>query len=264
MALEPEAARKWRDQAQFDYIGPFVKSWAAFNAWFRHACGSTSDADGLAYVTTQDNPVRNTALPLLNKNKTNEKAQNFKENIADLHDRLSDYDLNKTDPKTGTVYTIRLTSVRVLNPGKPQRKQHGSDKFIVHRVSKKWRSEIKGGNDRLAFEFDQDEWDIDELTTHRKFVKLSQTRRTYLHSTYLAADPCPLVDLTAAGGDELPIATVPFRCTEQELFSGLVRVLYDMRNSLLHGELVPNETALRCYEPAFWILRDFLAFAEAG
>lgn len=263
MALEPEAARKWRDQAQFDYIGPFVKSWAAFNAWFRHGCGSSSDADGLAYVTTKDNPVRNTAIPLLNKNKTNDRAQKFKANIADLHERLSDYDLNKTDPKTGTIYTIRLSSVRVLNQGKPQKRQHSGDQFLVHRVNKKWRSEIKR-NGNIAFEFEQDEWDADELVTFGKFIKLSQTRRTFLQATYNGADPCPLMDLTAGVADELPIGDVPFRCTEQELFSGLVRVLYDMRNSLLHGELVPNETALRCYEPAYWLLRDFLAFAEAG
>lgn len=263
MALEPEAARKWRDQAQFDYIGPFVKSWAAFNAWFRHSCGSTSDADGLLYVTTQDNPVRNTAVPLLNKTKTSDKAQKFKANIADLHERLSDYDLNKTDPKTGTVYTIRLTSVRVLNVGKPQKRQHAQDQFLVQRSHGKWRSEIKRNGD-VKFEFEQDEWDIDELVTFGKFTKLSQTRRSYLQATYTAADPCPLLDLSSGDADELPIGDVAFKCTEQELFSGLVRVLYDMRNSLLHGELVPNETALRCYEPAYWLLKDFLAFAEAG
>lgn len=217
----------------------------------------------MAYVTTQENPVRNTAIPLLNVNKTNDRAQKFKANIADLHERLSDYDLNKTDPKTGTIYTIHLTSVRVLNQGKPQKRQHSGDKFLVHRVSKKWRSEIKR-DDKIAFEFEQDDWDQDELFTYEQFTKLSETRRTVLQTTYIAADPCPLLNLMAGDADDLPIGNITFRCSEKELFSGLVRVLYDMRNSLLHGELVPNETALRCYEPAYWLLKDFLSFAEAG
>lgn len=34
MALPPHAA-DWMNRAEIDYIGPFVKAWAAFNAWFR-------------------------------------------------------------------------------------------------------------------------------------------------------------------------------------------------------------------------------------
>ena len=36
MALPPHAA-DWMNHAEIDYIGPFVKAWAAFNAWYRHA-----------------------------------------------------------------------------------------------------------------------------------------------------------------------------------------------------------------------------------
>ena len=46
----PENARLWLERAEIDYIGPFVKAWASFNAWYRYACGSRRDFDGLAYV----------------------------------------------------------------------------------------------------------------------------------------------------------------------------------------------------------------------
>ena len=36
----PESARLWLERAEIDYIGPFVKAWAAFNAWDREASGA--------------------------------------------------------------------------------------------------------------------------------------------------------------------------------------------------------------------------------
>jgi hypothetical protein len=61
----PESARLWLERADIDYIGPFVKAWAAFDAWFRHASSSRRDADGLSYVRDRPNPVRNAVVPLL-------------------------------------------------------------------------------------------------------------------------------------------------------------------------------------------------------
>ncbi len=61
----PESARLWLERADIDYIGPFVKAWAAFNAWFRHASNTRRDFDGLSYVKDRPNPVRNAIVPLL-------------------------------------------------------------------------------------------------------------------------------------------------------------------------------------------------------
>jgi hypothetical protein len=43
----PESARLWLERADMDYIGPFVKAWAAFNAWFREASHKRRDVEGL-------------------------------------------------------------------------------------------------------------------------------------------------------------------------------------------------------------------------
>ena len=50
MARLPIEARLWKEKAELDYIGPFIKAWAAFNAWFRHETQSRSDRQGLTYV----------------------------------------------------------------------------------------------------------------------------------------------------------------------------------------------------------------------
>ncbi len=52
-------------RAEIDYIGPFVKAWAAFNTWYRDASGQTQERGMLQYVKDQPNPVRGRTLSLL-------------------------------------------------------------------------------------------------------------------------------------------------------------------------------------------------------
>ena len=66
----PESARLWYERAEIDYIGPFVKAWASFNAWFRHASGSRRDFEGLRYVKENASPVRSATIPLLRRVQT--------------------------------------------------------------------------------------------------------------------------------------------------------------------------------------------------
>jgi hypothetical protein len=59
----PESARLWLERAEIDYIGPFVKAWAAFNSWYREASGASRDAEGLRYVKERPNPIRGSISP---------------------------------------------------------------------------------------------------------------------------------------------------------------------------------------------------------
>lgn len=65
MPYLPENARLWLERAKIDYIGPFVKAWASFNAWYREASGQGKDSEGFRYVKQQANPVRSAIMPLL-------------------------------------------------------------------------------------------------------------------------------------------------------------------------------------------------------
>jgi len=96
MARLPNNARLWKERAEIDYIGPFVKAWAAFNAWFRKESGSRRDRDGLEYVKAHANPVRSEIIPLLaalengpdgRARPDGEDAQELKLLVAELHNR---------------------------------------------------------------------------------------------------------------------------------------------------------------------------------
>jgi hypothetical protein len=142
MALTPEVARLWNAQAQFDYIGPFVKVWAAFNAWYREHSGDWRDSEGLIYVCSTDNPIRNTALPRIRN--TNDQAMDFKRKIASLHDALSEYDVNKRRDDA-SVEAIKFTSVCIQKwNGAPCKTEDRGLKYTVERSHKKWISTIIG------------------------------------------------------------------------------------------------------------------------
>lgn len=261
MPLEPESARKWRTQAQFDYIGPFVKAWAAFNAWFREQCGSWRDADGIEYVCSHDNLIRNTALPRIRGN--SDQANEFKARIGSLHHCLDGYDLNKRNMQ-GVVEPIKFTSICLQKwNGAPVRYESRGIQYKVEKVQGRWISTIRSGNGIETFRFEQEEWDIELLERSARFQGLRGNKQPNLRQAYLRANPRPIVNLLDNGGDPIAAGDYTFRCAVEDLFTGVVLTIYDMRNCLLHGELSPNERALACYEPAFWILRDFLDFADA-
>src|SRR5271165_6182343 len=96
----PPNAQLWLERADIDYIGPFVKAWASFNAWFRHASGCKKDSDGLRYVKKEPNPVRNGIMPLLRPVQRDEHGkplpdddatQKFKFLVRDLHVSLENF-----------------------------------------------------------------------------------------------------------------------------------------------------------------------------
>src|SRR5690349_14202967 len=108
MALPPHAA-DWMNRAEIDYIGPFVKSWAAFNAWFRHASAQQQERAMLDWVKMQPNSVRRGVLALLRNENNTAEAQALKLAISDLQIRLDGIHFEVT--RKGVNEQISLRSV---------------------------------------------------------------------------------------------------------------------------------------------------------
>ena len=78
MALPPHA-QEWFERAEIDYIGPFVKAWAAFNAWYRHASGQTQERAMLNFATRDNNSrLRRRVLPLLQNEQLDRSGQRYR------------------------------------------------------------------------------------------------------------------------------------------------------------------------------------------
>ena len=267
MARLPNNARLWKERAEIDYIGPFVKAWAAFNAWFREEAGSRKDRVGLEYVKTRVNPVRSEIIPLLRPPENgpdgrprpeSEEAQELRLLIAELHRFLENYQIEVVRDDE-VLERITFTSVAIRPRVQlPQFTVSRAVTFTVDKQNGQWMSTVRNRNGRVAATITQADYDEAQLVVHPQYAALSVTMQGHLRGLYQVCCPRPLSNLLVGAERPIVAGELEFRCTSEELFFGLVEVIYSLRNSLLHGELQPDERAFRAYEPAYRIVMRFL------
>ena len=259
MALPPHAA-DWMNRAEIDYIGPFVKAWAAFNAWFREASREAQERDMLNWVKSQPNAVRRGILPLLREGNDTADAISFQQAVSELQQRLDAIHLEVMRKGVRERVSLRTVCIypRQLNH---ERIEHRRYEFTVRRVAgghiQVRVASIANGTER--FNETQEQYDPAALYALPAFTAhLSEDQRTRLRGLYNSCNPRPMIDLLRNGAPAMQIAAVEFQCTDEELLSGLIETIYAMRNALLHGEVEPDPTVLACYEPAYQIVMQFL------
>jgi hypothetical protein len=263
----PENARLWLERAEIDYIGPFVKAWASFNAWYRHASNTRKDADGLRYVKQQPNPVRNAIMPLLRPVQLNGHgeiipddgpAQKFKLLIRDLHVCLDNFHIEVMREDVLERISFRAVCLG-RGPTQPQVVEAYRLRYRVEKTNGRWKSTVRStANGDVRAEIEQDVFDVNGLQDHEQYARLSLPQRACLLDLYRRCDPRPFTDLLAGPGDPIIASDIEFRCRDEQLFAALIEVIYAMRNALLHGELQPHEQAFAAYEPAYRIVMRFL------
>lgn len=260
----PSHAADWRDRAEIDYIGPFVKAWAAFNAWYRHASGKANEREMLEYVKNQPytNPVRRGILPLLEEENKTSDAFELKKAVYDLHQRLDAIELVVNRKGVNERISLRKVCIHPKSLQQEQIKRSGQEFKAV---------KVKGGaieitvtsllTKQVKFHHTQAQYDPNDVYAQPDFKKnLSEAQKTSLRQFYDACNPRPMSNLVQGEGPALTIEEgMQFQCTPEHLFCGLVEVIYAMRNALLHGEVDPDSLVLACYEPAYRIVMQFLA-----
>ncbi|CVI54565.1 hypothetical protein CFBP4996_09135 [Agrobacterium leguminum] len=260
MALPPHA-QEWLERAEIDYIGPFVKAWAAFNAWYRHASGHSKERDMLNFAIRNNNSrLRRRVLPLLQNNNATAEAERLKQAICDLQLRLDAIQW-EVSPK-GSVERVSLREVCIA-PKHLQQEQveRNGQRFTARKIAGGHIEitvvSLSTGN--VRFQFVQERYDPATVYAEQGFIaNLSSVQQLRLREFYDGCNPRPMVDLVQGSGPQLQVSTMQFQCAPEELLAGLVETLYAMRNALLHGEVDPDEQVLACFEPAYKIVTCFL------
>lgn len=259
MALPPHAA-EWMSRAEIDYIGPFVKAWAAFNAWFRHASAQTQERAMLDWVKKEVNSVRRGALALLRNENDTAEAQALKLAISDLQIRLDDIHFEVT--RKGVNEQISLRSVCIApRHFSHERIDRSGHEYVAQKVAggqiRITVTSARSGN--IKFEHIQAQYDPNAVYALAHFTaNLSEAQQTTLRQFYDSCNPRPMRDLLRGGPPRLQIGAMEFQCSPEELLFGLIETIYAMRNALLHGEVDPHPKVLACYEPAYRIVMTFL------
>jgi hypothetical protein len=252
------------NRAEIDYIGPFVKAWAAFNAWFRQASAQRRERAMLDWVKTQPNSVRRGILALLREDNVTAEAQGLKLAISDLQTRLDAIHFEVS--RSGVNEQISLRSV-CLAARNLQRER-------IERSAYEYKAEkIAGGDIQITvtairtndvrLQHVQARYEPNAVYALTEFTaNLSEAQRTNLRQFVDGCNPRPMRDLLRGPDGPLQIGTMAFRCTGQDLLAGVVETIYAMRNALLHGEVDPDPGVLSCYEPAYRIVMRFLGCVQ--
>lgn len=260
MPLPPHAA-DWMSRAEIDYIGPFLKAWAAFNAWYRHISGQAQERAMLEHVKNQPNAVRRNILALLDNNNNTADALKLKQAVCDLHQSLDAIHFEVTHKGLNERISLRTVCiqtqplqqrqlVRYRHEFKAQRIQGGAIEITV----------TSQQTQQPRFQHTQEQYAPNEVYALPSFTEnLTEDQRNTLSQFYNSCNPRPMHDLVMGGGPALAIGTMQFQCSAEDLLSGLVETIYAMRNALFHGEVEPDEQILACYEPAYRIIMQFLA-----
>ncbi len=259
MALPPHA-QDWMNRAEIDYIGPFVKAWAAFNAWFRHASAQQQERAMLDWVKCQPNPVRRRILALLRNDNDTAEAQALKLAVSDLQIGLDDIHFEVT--RKGVIEQISLRSVCIVPKNfRSERLERSVYEFKAEKIAggKIQITVTSMKTKAVKFQQLQEQYDPNGLYSLPEFAAdLSVPQQTSLRQLYDSCNPRPMRDLLRGDVAALKIGAMEFRCSPEELLAGLIETVYAMRNALLHGEVDPDPKVLRCYEPAYRIVMQFL------
>ncbi len=257
-----DARDRWLDLSEIDYLGHFVRAWLAFNAWYRSAHAQTQDRAIIEDIKWQANPMRNGVLPLLTA-ETSDGAE-FRSNIGLLHQRLENYrlEVGKGNDKSPISFQRVFLKER---PSAPQTSNYMNWTYEVRpgAVNGSVVCEVKDRNGTTRFLLNQNRYDLAGLEGAPDFAaRLNANQQGQLRGLYIAFSPRLVADLTncpGAGARQIATGAVNMMCSPENLFAGIVENVYLMRCSLFHGELVPTKDATACYEPAYRIVRRFLA-----
>ena len=184
--------------------------------------------------------------------------------IGLLHQRLENFELHSGKEPNKKRITFRNVYLKDNLPSEKSDDRYGilfrveplPDRRVPVSVTRK-----RGGAALLAAQHTKH--DAAALAAEPGFQCLSPPQKEVLRRLYEEASPQWFCDLTTYE-DPVPNRSVQqcgayqFRCGKETLFAGLIEVLYEMRNTLFHGELVPTKEAVICYEPAFRLVRRFL------
>ncbi len=257
-----ENAQIWKELSDIDYFSQFIKAWLAFNAWLRSAYPTIkTDRELIKTIKEQSNSVRNKIRSLLTD--TGQHGQAFRSMVADLHTQLENTHL--ITQKAGNERRItfiewdleNLTSESIFSHARADysilRFTSGSDKGKIK------ISVVKQTDKTSIYEFQQDNFNWEELKAHLPLQRLPVTRRNKIMESYILIGPFKRISwLARPGEDDIAIGSYKFKNDVNGLCSAIIEIIYQMRCLLFHGELVPRKSYNMVYEPAYRIVKVFL------
>lgn len=263
---------------QIDYFTQFIKAWIPFNAWFSSKYTSeNNDRDILNRIKKETNPFRD---KIITHFRLNDKiSSDFLNLIGRLHFELEQNSIPSIER--------RISFSNIVLEKNSKLKHDITTKGNKYKVITEYKPNAARGSQKInikvillngyvpQMDWDQNEWDIEELRLFPRFVSIgSEKERSEIQSaivtcyneinplkpTNLVLPPkrkstrnlelvAPANSITIDASNNLYFVDNP-----ELIAKGLIEILYCLRNVLFHGEIEPSESVQKIYKEAYYIL----------
>ncbi len=251
---------KWVKQIDIDYYSYFIKAWIPFNAWYRDNFPSLdSDRAIINEIKSTGNRFRDSIIVLLNDQ--GPEGVTFRTTISNLHNSLNSVSIS-CKQKHNPNYNISLTEICVENnPTDQDQITRRNINYYVRRERNNGKTlvTVSDSNNVTKMNRNFPNYSEGDLQSDSQYSKLTHTQQSTLINLYKNINPwypCNLLFDVSRDSEHSSIkcGNINFTSDNVLLAKGIIECLYLLRNTLLHGELTPNEAALRVYNSAYDLL----------
>ena len=251
-----ENADKWKALADIDYFTHFVKAWIPFNAWYKtYYPNLKTDREAINEIKNSTNAVKNKFIGLLTGN--NEESEQFKTNLALFHFCLN----NKPIINNGKRIYFESFVIEMDRSCLIQNATYNGISYHVEltvsgaNISRVLATVVNSTR-RNLLNYQHNLYDLQHLRADNDFSNLSPTQRSYLEQLYNNANPFkPINLLTNDQHNYIQIGQYKLINDTDLIYKAIIEMLYNLRNALFHGQIIPNKDANVVYEPAYKILK---------
>jgi hypothetical protein len=275
MPVSTENIRRWIEKSDIDYVTYFIKAWIPFNAWYNsHHEPLDSDRAKINATKNNSNPVRNGINSYLESN--GQPSELFKTYLSDLHYSLQE---NQLDGKEGRISFHEIVKEKNQINLIDNEKIGKATKYYLKREDGRHLGEVtqiqvhvKNNNNQNVFSYQHAAYDLMHLQATADFQNLSVTRRENARICFERIKPIIVIDALRNPHDEQEEPKNYYKCDSykfvrdvsnpncygQIVCKGVIETLYQLRNILFHGELLPTEAIQPIYKNAYFLLKMIL------
>lgn len=250
-----ENAEKWKALASIDYFTHFVKAWIPFNAWYRNCYPSLrTDWEIMQEVKTSSNSFKDKLVSLIQNPAEDNESRIFKAQLHQLHYQLDrKYIYNSQE---------RITFTNIVVENNTKTTEEIQYRGFTYRVE----VDINNRNNINALVLDrhlttrlsiiqQNGYNLVEIENHSGYQRLSAEQKTKLISCYQEINPRkPVTMLTSDTDNCIDVGSYHFVNDAALIAKAVITVIYNLRNALFHGQIVPDRETQKVYQPAYQIL----------
>ena len=271
-----ENLRRWIEQSNIDYITYFIKAWIPFNAWYNYNF-QTLDSERAKINATKNSPniVRNGISTYLEND--GQFGDDFRSYLSGLHYALENNQLISSEGIISFHKIIReKNSKSLIDNDEIRRVKYYLKRTDGGRLGDVIQMQVflKDHSGNTFFNYQHNDYDDEHLqnvkTTTANYGNLRPAQKETIRIFFKELEPVITTDAIETDLKESPKNyykcdsynfkrdVVDSYCKGNYVCKSLVEVLYQLRNILFHGELIPTEGIQPIYKNAYFLLKMIL------